>query len=67
MERLSHEKQYLKEAQTNNEIELRKVWIAQIEKELDQEVKLLGSKGVHIDLNPCLEMTVDELAAELAV
>lgn len=40
--RLSHERSYLAEAKTEEEQELRKVWIAQIEKEIKQEMKILG-------------------------
>lgn len=44
--RLSHERSYLAEAKTENEKELRKVWITQIEKEIAIEKKILGIEEV---------------------
>lgn len=59
--RLSHERQYLALAKTNAERELRKVWIAQIEKEIVGERKFLGMPDSPEDI----EMSDDELLAEL--
>jgi hypothetical protein len=42
--RLSHERSYLLEAKTNQEKELRKVWISQIEKEIEKEKEFLNMK-----------------------
>lgn len=50
--RLSNEMNYLANAKTAAERELRKVWIAQIEKEIGHE-------------EPEVEMSDDELLAEL--
>jgi hypothetical protein len=59
--RLSHERDYLAKAKTQKEIELRTVWIAQIEKEIANEYKFLG-------LEPAaeIEMSDDELLAALS-
>lgn len=53
--RLHIEKTCLSLAKSKKEKELRKVWIAQIEKEIASESQFVE----------CKEMTVDELAAEL--
>jgi hypothetical protein len=58
--RLSHERDYLAKAKTQKEIELRTVWIAQIQKEIANEYKFLG-----IDPATEIEMTDDELLAAL--
>lgn len=50
--RLSNERNYLANAKTTAERDLRKVWISQIEKEIGHE-------------EPEVEMTDDELLAEL--
>lgn len=57
MVRLSNERVRLSNAKNKKEIELRKVWIAQIEKEIKFEQKLSKIEEV--------EMTDDELLAEL--
>lgn len=44
--RLSHERSYLVEAKTEQEKELRKVWITQIEKEIEVEKKFLGINDI---------------------
>jgi len=54
---LSNERNYLAKAKTAGERELRKVWIAQIEKEIADEAKFISAD---------VEMTDDELLAELA-
>lgn len=48
MTRLSNEKGYLAVAKSKSEIELRSVWIKQIEKEIVQEAEFLKSKGVDV-------------------
>ena len=40
--RLSNERVRLAEAKTKKEIEMRKVWVAGIEKEIENEKKFLG-------------------------
>jgi len=56
--RLSHERGYLAQAKTNNERALRKVWIAQIEKEIAAETKFTSETDCNL--------TDDELLAELS-
>ena len=58
--RLSNERNYLIEAKTKKEQSLRRVWIAQIEKEIKSEKEFLGSPQED-DVN----LTDDELLAEL--
>jgi hypothetical protein len=58
--RRSHERNYLAKAQTTQERALRKVWIAQIEKEIAGEKSFLGLAN---DAMP--EMDDDALLAEL--
>lgn len=48
MTRLSNEKGYLVAATKQSEIELRSVWIKQIEKEIAQEAEFLKSKGIDV-------------------
>lgn len=67
MIRLSNEKGYLASATKQSEIELRKVWIAQIEKEIAQEELFLKSKeietySVSTEID---KMSEDDLLAEL--
>ena len=59
--RLSHERGYLAKAKTENEKALRKVWIAQIEKEIASEYKFLGIAPLALDDI----LSDDELLAEL--
>ena len=59
--RLSHEREYLRTAKSQQEKELRTVWIAQIEKEIQGEMKFLG-----IETTPDeILMSDDELLNEL--
>lgn len=58
--RLSHERGYLAAAKSNKERALRRVWIAQIEKEIAAELAFLSKSG---DLP---EMSDDDLLAALA-
>jgi len=60
--RLSHERDYLAKAKTVREQELRKVWIAQLEKEISAERKFLG---LGEETAP-EDMSNDDLLAELA-
>jgi hypothetical protein len=48
MTRLSNERGYLALATKQSEIELRSVWIKQIEKEIAQEAEFLKSKGIDV-------------------
>jgi hypothetical protein len=57
--RLSNEHKYLAAAKSENEKAIRKVWIAQIKREIEGELKFLDSKYEPI------EMTLDEILAEL--
>lgn len=58
--RLSHEREYLRAAKSEGEREIRRVWIAQIMREIDRERDFVG--GMISDLPA---MTDDELLAEL--
>lgn len=67
--RLSHERGYLAQAKRPQEIEIRKVWIAQIEKEIAGEKKFLA-EHYGIEFPATLDeilMSDDELLAELGV
>jgi len=57
--RLSHERGYLAAAKSAKEREMRRVWIAQIEKEIAGEQRFLGIESTPV------EMTDDELIKEL--
>ena len=59
--RLSHERGYLAAAKNEKERELRRVWIAQIEKEIADEQRFLG-----ITSTTTVEMSDDELMKELS-
>lgn len=67
MNRLSNEKGYLAAATKQSEIELRTVWIAQIEKEIAQEEMFLKSKGVNVYTvsSEVDSMSEDDLLTEL--
>ena len=56
--RLSNERVRLANAKTAKERELRRVWIAQIEKEIDREIEFIGKVAES-------DMTDDELLAAL--
>lgn len=56
--RLSNERCRLASATSVQEVALRKVWVAQVEKEIAQEEAFLGKK-------PADDLTDDELFAEL--
>jgi spore coat protein CotF len=67
MNLLSNEKAYLAAATKKSEIELRSVWIKQIEKEIAQEEELLKAKGVETySISSDVDsMSEDALLAEL--
>lgn len=60
--RLSNERGHLANEKTEAGKELRKVWIAQIEKEISDEYKFLGIDPVSADIE---QLSDDELFAEL--
>ena len=60
--RLSHERAYLAGAKTASETELRAVWIAQVQREIEQERRFLG-----LNEEALPEMTDDEILAELGL
>lgn len=65
MNRLSEEKRRLSIA--GKDKELRQVWVAQIEKEIAQEVEFLKSKGIDVytDTSNVDSMSDDDLMNEL--
>lgn len=65
MTRLSNEKAYLALATKQSEIELRSVWIKQIEKEVEQEAEFLKSKGVDVYQSEESTLSDDDLLNEL--
>lgn len=66
MIRLSNEKARLASCTKPKEIELRKVWVAGIEKEIANEVEFLKSKGIEVYASiDDLFMSDDELMNEL--
>lgn len=68
MIRLSNEKGYLALATKQSEIDLRTVWVKQIEKEIESEVEFLSSKGISVFQTLSSEvdkMSEDDLLAEL--
>lgn len=67
MAHLSNEKQRLAAATTKGEIDLRSVWVAQLEKEIAHEIKFLESQGVNLynDTSEVDDMSDDDLLNEL--
>lgn len=66
MNRLSNEKARLAACTKPKELELRKVWVAGIEKEIANEVEFLKSKGIEVYASiDDLFMSDDELMNEL--
>jgi len=67
LNRLSNEKDYLSRAVGKEAIKMRKVWIAQIEKEISSEVDFLKSKGVNLysTSTEVDNLSEDQLLAEL--
>jgi hypothetical protein len=59
--RLSNEKSRLNSARTKQERELRAVWVKQMEREIDGEMRFLG-----LPIGADVNMTDDELLAALA-
>lgn len=62
--RFSNEKSRLNNARNKNEKSFREILVAQIEKEIQGELKFLESKGIKIDTS-VEQMSDDELMAEL--
>ena len=64
---LSSEKKRLADATSQAEIELRSVWVKQLEKEIAHEVEFLASKGigVYAATNEVDDMSDDDLLNEL--
>jgi len=62
---LSNERNRLAKAKTQGERDLRKVWVAQIEKEIAHEIEFLGNHADYIEQDPSIEMSDDELLAAL--
>jgi hypothetical protein len=62
-ERLSHEKTRLANAKSESEKSLRTVWVAQMEKEVQDEIKFLADRGVYVPQPDAqdLEVPDDEL------
>lgn len=58
--RLSHERGYLANAKSEREREMRRVWVAGIEKELEAEYRFLGIEPVAL-----ADISDDDLLAEL--
>ena len=66
MNNLSNEKKRLSEATTQAEIELRSVWVSQLEKELKSEEEFLASKGISVyNSTHENEMSDDDIFNEL--
>mgnify|MGYP007104205269 CR=1 FL=1 len=63
---LSNEKARLESACSQSEIELRSVWVQQLEKEIAAEEKFLASKGISVQAEATdQEMSDDFLLKEL--
>lgn len=65
MTRLSNEKARLDETVEKQARDLRNFWIKQIEKEIEQEVKFLKSKGIEVYHSEESTMSDDDLLNEL--
>lgn len=67
MANLSKERQRLSCATSQGEIELRSVWVKQLEREVEAEVEFLSSKGVNVyaETNEVDSMSDDDLLSEL--
>lgn len=63
--RLSNERGYLAKAKKQSEIDLRKVWIKQIEKEIESEIAFLAKQGYVVPEQTTNDISDDELLAEL--
>jgi len=63
--RLSNERVRLSQAKTQNEIELRTVWVKGIEKEIKSEIEFLKSKGIEVFTSIDDILDDDALMAEL--
>ena len=58
--RLFNEQERLASAKSDQERELRQVWVRQIEKEIEAEYKFLGIEPVKLD-----DISLDDLFAEI--
>lgn len=67
MTNFSNEKKRLADAVNQSEIDLRSVWVKQLEKEIEHEVEFLSSKGVNVyaETNEVDSMSDDDLLNEL--
>jgi len=63
--RLSHERAYLAQETKPTAIELRKVWIAQIEREIAAEIAFLAKRGIIVQTDHADDMSDDDLLAAL--
>lgn len=63
---LSNEKERLANAKTQKEIDLRKVFVSQLEKEIAAEIKFLESKGVNLYTNTD-DLSDDDIMKELGL
>lgn len=63
--RLSHERAYLAKAVKTSEIELRTVWIAQIEREIAAEIAFLAKRGIIVQTATADDISDDDLLSEL--
>jgi hypothetical protein len=62
---LSHERARLSASKSRHERELRTVWVAQLEKQISDEIKFLGLDAADLAAREISNMTDDELLAEL--
>ena len=64
---LSNEKKRLADATSQAEIELRSVWVQQLEKEIAHKVEFLASKGINVYAaeNEVDDMSDDDILNEL--
>lgn len=63
--RLSNERIRLSQATSQAEIELRKVWVQQTEKEIQGEIDFLASKGITVHKAIIKDFDADALLKEL--
>jgi hypothetical protein len=62
--RLSHEKERFEKAKSDSEKEIRRVWVAQLEKEIEQEKQFLGIEDIRPDKVNCT-LSDEDLLSEL--
>jgi len=63
--RLSNERMRLSEATNQAEIDLRSVWVQQLEKEIQGEIEFLASKGITVQKATIKDFDADALLKEL--